>query len=280
MTPKQKKDIPEENIEVSTTTPPDREFRLISLDLIDDPELPMRSDMTEASVEDLVISIKQVGIIEPLVVKPVGNRFEVIAGHRRRFASTLAKIPMVPCFIRYANKEQTEMLKMHENLYRAEIKPTDEAKFFDNLIKNQKMTPTGIANLISKSISYVTDRIGILSYPDFLADALKSGEVSFSVAKEFAHIEDPKQMRDAVYYARRGGMTLEMAKKWVQDFKRSKEQPTIQEIPSTNGHADSQPVEHSAMCVYCKEGVRLIEAQVVYMHNDCLIAANKPSDSP
>lgn len=251
-------------------------FMLLSLDLIDDPERPMRSEITDASVEDLVMSIKQVGIIEPLVVKPVNGRYEVIAGHRRLYASKLAKIPQVSCYVIKANSEQTEMLKIHENLYRQNINPTDEAKHFSYLIQKQKMSPTKISQLISKSLSYVTDRLGILNYPDFLMEAMSKGEISFSVAKEFAHFDDLKQMRSAVYYAKRGGMTQEMARKWVQDFKRSQENNLIQDQPQIAGNGEAQIIEHTAMCVYCRKGLRLIEAEVVYMHNECLKSVNAP----
>jgi ParB family chromosome partitioning protein len=249
-------------------------FLLISCDLIDDPKQSMRSEITDASVEDLVMSIKQVGIIEPLVVKPVAGRYEVIAGHRRLFASRLAKIPEVPCYVRKANNEQTEMLKIHENLYRAEIKPPDEAKHYAYLIDRQKMSPIKIAQLISKSLSYVTDRLAILNYPDFLSEAMNKAEISFSVAREFARFTDLKQMRSAVYYAKRGGMTQEMAHKWVQDFQRQQENPNVQDVPIIAGSGDQQPIEHTAICVYCQKGLRLIEAEVVYMHTDCLKSAN------
>src|SRR3990167_6112557 len=92
---------------------PEVSFQMISIDLIDDPEQPIRSDLTPASVEDLVVSIKQVGIIEPIVVKPVNGRYEVIAGHRRLFACKIGKLVDVPCYVRRASKEQTEMLKIH-----------------------------------------------------------------------------------------------------------------------------------------------------------------------
>ncbi len=256
------------------------EFGNISIDLIDDPEAPMRSDITPASVEELVLSIKQVGIIEPLVVKEKNNRYEVIAGHRRLFSSKIAKLATVPCYIKKANSEQTEMLKIHENLYRADVKPADEAKHYSHLIDKQKLTPTQIAQIIGRSLSYVTDRLEILNYPDFLSEALDKQEISFSVAREFARFDDTKQMHTAVYYAKRGGMTQEMARKWVQDYKRSKDQQPLtanQVVNESNGVAE---IEHSAKCVYCQDPVKLLEAAIVYMHNECLREANNIASQP
>jgi ParB family chromosome partitioning protein len=250
------------------------EYKRLSTDLIDDPEQPIRTDMTPASVEELVLSIKQVGIIEPLVVKLVKGRYEVIAGHRRLYAARLAKIPEVPCFVRKATNEQTEMLKIHENLYRADIKPADEAKHFDFLIAKQKVSPMKIAQMISKSLTYVTDRLGILSYPPFLREAMDKGEVSFSVAREFSKFGDEKQMRSAVYYSKRSGMTTEMARKWVKDWEDSQNRQHGQYSPPPDRSEQPNEVLHDTTCAYCRQGLRLIEAEVVYMHNQCLVKAN------
>lgn len=279
MAAKKKTPLQPEEIPVHTEAPTDTSYKVISLDLIDDPEQPMRTDLTDASVEDLVLSIRQVGLIEPIIVKPVNGRYEVIAGHRRTYASRIAKLVDVPCQVRRVNSEQTEMLKIHENLYRANVRPADEAKHFDYLIQKHKLTPNKIAQLISKSDTYVVDRLNILSYPDFLLEAMNDGSIAFAVAREFARFDDLDQMRRSVYYAKRGGMTSEMARKWVQDFKRSKEHSAVQEVPPIAGNGENQPIEHTAMCVYCKEGLRLLEAQVVYMHEKCLREVNSPPPS-
>jgi len=254
---------------------PDSYFKLIAVDLLDDPEQPMRSDLTDLSVEDLVISMKQVGIIEPLVVKQVGGRFEVIAGHRRLYSARLAKIVEVPCYVRTAGKEETEMLKIHENMYRADINPADEARHFSVMIDKYQMSPIKIAQLISKSPSYVVDRLAILDYPDLLREAMLKGEISFSVAREFARFDDLAQMRSAIYYAKRGGMTSEMAKKWVQDYKRSKEHPPITQSTVQNDTTGTIETEHFVQCVYCRENVSLMQAEVVYMHRKCLHEASQ-----
>lgn len=252
------------------TSTPAVEFKELSLDLIDDPEAPMRNDLTPASVEELVISIKQVGIIEPIVVKPKGGRYEVIAGHRRTYASRLAKLATVPCHVRTADSQETEMLKIHENLYRQDISPAEEAKHFAYLIDKQKLTPTRISQLISKSLSYVTDRLAILEYPDFLLEAMQTKQISFSVAREFAQFDDLKQMSTAVYYAKRGGMTQEMARKWVQDYKRSKETSSATQPIPVQPAGENQIVEHMVDCIYCWQQVKLYEASIAYTHDRCM----------
>ena len=254
-----------------------QDYQLLSIDLIDDPDQPMRTDLTPASCESLVLSIKQVGIIEPLIVKKVNKRYEVIAGHRRLYSAKLAKLVEVPCFVREATSEQTEMLKIHENLYREDVKPADEASHFEYLMNKHKMTPAKVANLINKSQTYVVDRLAILNYPPFLREALDASAISFSVAREFARFGDENQMRQAVYYAKRSGMTSDMARKWVKDWEYEQKHKHQINPTASDQREGVKPVEHSVECVYCKQPVKLIEASVVYMHPNCLIEANTPA---
>lgn len=260
------------------------DFRMISLDLIDDPEAAMRDELTPASVEDLVLSIKQVGLIEPVILKPNNGRFEVIAGHRRTYASRLAKLAEIPCHIRTTNDEETEMLKIHENLYRADVSPAEEARYYESLIKKHKLNPNRIATLVGRGLTYVTERLAILEWPDHLVKAMTDGKISFSVAKEFSKFGDDQQIQTAIYYSIRSGMTQSQARKWVQDWKHDQEHAAFapQPLEPTNGNA--QAIEHSATCIYCGNGLRLIEAEVVYMHSGCMNEAvamlNQPEPQP
>lgn len=267
--------------QVNSTIPssvdlPEPKYQLVSLDLIDDPERPIRQELAPESVKDLVLSIKQVGILEPLVVKPVGKRFEVIAGHRRLVAAGLAGVVLVPCVVRDCNPEQTEMLKMHENLYRADIKPSDEAEHFKYLIEKHKLTPIRISKLISRSESYVGDRLAIFNYPDPLRRALDAGQISFSVAREFNRMSDYSKMKEYLNYAIRNGITSKLARDWVADYNRSRQPVDEAEQVEVTHHPSTGKIEYTSTCVYCQRPIKLSEANVVYIHDECLVAASKP----
>lgn len=251
------------------------EFKVISLDLIDDPAKPIRSDLSLESVHDLVISMKQVGIIEPLVVKAVNGRFEVIAGHRRLVAAGIASIPELPCYIVEADPQLTEILKMHENLFRQEISPTDESKFYDWLIQHHKLSPAKVAGMISKSQSYVMDRLQILQYPPELSDALANKQIKFSVAREFFRVNDIDTMRKFLFYAIRSGITPGGAKQWVDEWKRGQTAQTV--LPVTTA-VDQQSGEEYIVyvhCIYCREQVKMFDATPVYIHQHCFTEINK-----
>ena len=247
-------------------------FRLISLDLVDDPAQPIRSDLSPESVEDLVISIRQVGIIEPLVVKPRGDRFEVIAGHRRLVAAGLADLAEVPCYILNVDDEQVEFMKIHENMYRAEIRPSDQAEHFLYLIKRFKLSPAKIAQLIHKSPAYVTDRLNIANYPQELREALDKGEITFSVAREFYRLKNKEKVVEYIGYAVKNGLTPGLAKRWVDEHLESLEPRVIPPTTNDDSPAATPQIESVSTCVYCTKPVKLAEAQIAYFHPDCFTA--------
>ena len=256
------------------------EFGLISLDLIDDPQRPMRSDLSPESVADLVMSMRQVGVIEPLVVKKIDERYEVIAGHRRLVAAGIVQLPKVPCYIVEATPEQTELLKIHENLYRADVRPSDEAQHYKFLINHYKLSPSKLAQLIGKSDGYVTDRLAIFEYPTALKEALDKQQIKFSVAKEFSRMTDHKKMIEYLYYSIRNGITAQGAKQWVQDYQRTQENSKAPPLPTANLETTTYDTQMTSKCIYCQQGISLIEANVVYIHTHCLKEVDQTVPDP
>jgi len=251
-------------------------FEEISIDVIDDPRAPIRTDLSPESLEELVGSIRQFGIIEPLAVKRVGDRFEVIAGHRRLTAAGIAGLVAVPCYIFNVPEEEAEFIKIHENLYREDIKPSDQAEHFDYLIRHFKLSPAKISKLVRKSESFVTERLQILSYPAELREALDSGKIKYSIAREFYRIKDITKLREYLRYATANGISPNMAKSWVEDA--LKPAPSfVQTNDDTGSPASPAPYEApKTSCIYCTEIGELAHMEIVYMHSACLqkVASN------
>lgn len=270
----------EKPVETETPKPeepvtPPIEYKVISLDLIDDPERPMRTDLTPESVADLVLSIKQMGIIEPLIVFPKSDRYEVIAGHRRRYAAELAKLVEVPCHVHQANKEQIEMMKIHENMYRAAVRPSDEMMHFKYIMTRLKISPTKLAQLIGKSDPYVSERLAIADYELELREALDSNKINFSVAKELARLGDRGKTIEYLRYAIQNGLTQSGAKQWVSDYKTSlltpKQTPVTTYDPNTGDFL--QKIYYP--CIRCNDKNEIQDVVPVYICNPCLAITHK-----
>jgi len=244
-------------------------FSLIDINLIDDPSKPLRSDLTPDSVSDLVLSIKQMGIIEPLIVKHQGERFEIIAGHRRLVAAQIAQLEQVPCVIKKLGVEETEIMKLHENIYRVDIRPSDEAKHFDYLIQHLKLSPAKIAQLVGRSGSYVSERLAIFNYPPILREALDSKKIVFSVAREFARHPNIEKIKQFTRYAVSNGCTPNIARQWVNDDIREFEQRTNPLTENLGSLLDEQVENPSYNCVLCSEPVEIQHLTIAYMHDSC-----------
>lgn len=254
---------------------PPVEYKVISLDLIDDPERPMRTDMTPESVGDLVLSIKQMGIIEPLIVFEKSDRYEVIAGHRRRYAAELAKLVEVPCHVHRVSPEQVEMMKIHENMYRAAVKPSDEMMHFKYIMTRLKISPTKLAQLIGKTDTYVSERMAIAGYEPELKDALDIGKINFSVAKELSRIGDRNKTIEYLRYAIQNGLTQTGAKQWVNDYKMSLETPKQTPITTYDPATGNFLQKIYYPCIRCSIKLEIQDVIPVYICNPCLAKTSK-----
>jgi len=247
----------------------DQEIRQISVDLITDPVAPIRENLTHENVEDLARSIKEIGVIQPLTVRKVNGEFEVIAGHRRLLAAQVAKLPKVPCVIIKAKSQQADIIKLHENLYRQDLNPIDEGRFFQYLKETYKLTNDKIAAKIQKSVGYVRDRLEILTYPAGLREVLVLKQISFSVAKELAKIDDPTTLKDYTHHAVKSGVTGQTAAQWARDFKIRK----TYEKAETSAAPDTKPPlptnKPALRCFACQGELDIKFARIVYLHPDC-----------
>lgn len=246
------------------------EYKVIPLDLVDDPERPMRTDLTPETVADLVMSIKQMGIIEPLIVFPKGDRYEIIAGHRRRYAAELADLAEVPCHVHLVSPEQIEMMKIHENMYRADVRPSDEMMHFKYILTRLKISPTKLAQLIGKSDGYVSERLAIANYEPELREALDNNKINFSVAKELSKIGDRNKTIEYLRYAIQNGLTQAGAKQWVSDYKISLETPKKVAVTAYDPTTQTFLQKIYYPCIRCNSKHEIQDVVPVYICNPCL----------
>lgn len=247
----------------------DQTFQLVQTELIDDPEDPIRSGFDEVKLNELVLSIKQTGLIEPIVLKPNKGRFEVIAGHRRLKASRIAGLKSVPAMIKRIGNDQSEVMKLHENMYREDISPWDEANYFNKLIQIKKISPAKVAALIGKSPTYVSERLAIFNYPDELREALNSGKITFSSAREFARHPDPEKIKQFTRYAISNGITPNVARQWVRDDVEASKPRNPEGNPDPSIYDGETPAEQGYPCFVDGQIIPIAELSVVYMHSKC-----------
>lgn len=159
--------------------------------------LQPRGTITPESLVDLVDSIKEHGILEPLVIAKTPAGFQIIAGERRWRASRLAGMTHVPAIIRETSPKGMLEMALVENVQRVDLNALDRAKGFERLQSEFGLSTSEIAVRIGKSVAYVSNSLRLLTLPDALKDGLLSGLISEGHARALAAIDDPGLMVEA-----------------------------------------------------------------------------------
>ncbi len=169
----------------------------IDIDQLQPNPLQPRGSITPESLVDLVDSIKEHGILEPLVIAKTPAGFQIIAGERRWRAAKLAGLTHVPAIIRETSPKGMLEMALVENVQRVDLNPLDRAKGFERLQTEFGLSTSEIATRIGKSVAYVSNSLRLLTLPDALKDGLLSGLISEGHARALAAIDDTNLMVEA-----------------------------------------------------------------------------------
>ncbi len=191
----------------------------IFTDQIDDPVNPMRTEIDRAELFELSDNIKQNGLINPITVRPVGDRFEVVAGHRRLSACKIAGKIKIPCVTRTLSDAEVFSIKAAENLERADVDPVDEAIFISEYINNTGLTIPEVAKALRRSVGYVETRLQVGQMPDYMKTAIKLGELKLGSALALVQITNDNTRRLWVDMAVRDGVSVAQAEYWLHGWK-------------------------------------------------------------
>ncbi|RIK86082.1 MAG: chromosome partitioning protein ParB [Hyphomicrobiales bacterium] len=155
------------------------------------PRNPRRS-FAEADLADLAQSIREHGIVQPVVVRPAGSgRYEIIAGERRWRAAQRAGLAELPVIIRDVDDRVALELAIIENVQRADLNPVEEALGYQQLIDEHNYTQADLGQVIGKSRSHVANTLRLLKLPESIRDMLVDGSLSAGHARTLVTAEDP-----------------------------------------------------------------------------------------
>lgn len=153
-----------------------------------------RRDFDEVKLAELASSIKEHGVITPIIVKRLETGFyQIVAGERRWRASKIAEMKTIPAIVRDMDKARLYEVSMIENLQRQDLNPVEEAKGYKRLMDEFKLTQEQISKKLGKSRSSVANSLRILNLPKEVISLLESGQLSFGHAKVLLSCEDEKK---------------------------------------------------------------------------------------
>jgi ParB family transcriptional regulator, chromosome partitioning protein len=158
--------------------------REIPIEEIDRNPFQTRTKMNEQELAELAASITANGVVQPILVRPMANgRFQLIAGERRWKASELAGKKTIPAILRQVSDEQALEITIVENLQRSDLNPMEQARAFERLSREFKMTQDQIAIRTGKDRASISNFTRMLRLPQYVQDRIESGELSFGHGK-------------------------------------------------------------------------------------------------
>lgn len=192
-------------------------FRILPTSALAEPEHAARTTMSDELMNSLVVSIRSVGVLEPLLVKPAADGlFEVVAGHRRLKAARIAGVPELPCIVLAADVT-ADAVKIHENLEREDLAPSDESIFYAELYEKNGEDVDKVAELVKRSRSHVENRLNLIRGDKHVFDALAQGKISIGVAEELNRFAREDDRLFHLDYCTRTGATVAQARQWRLD---------------------------------------------------------------
>ncbi len=164
-------------------------------DIRSNPYQPRKSFDIE-SLNELAKSIKEYGVVQPIIVKKSIKGYELVAGERRTKAAKIAGLKKIPAIIKEFDDQEMMEIALVENIQREDLNPIDEATSISNIIKLRGYTQEEFANKFGKSRSYVTNILGLLKLPDEVKKLVEKRSLSMSHARVISKIEDEDKAID------------------------------------------------------------------------------------
>lgn len=193
--------------------------------------LQPRGAITPESLVDLVDSIREHGVLEPLVIAKTPAGYQIIAGERRWRASKLAGLTHVPVIIRETTPKGMLEMAIVENVQRVDLNALDRAKGFERLMDEFGLTTSEVAVRIGKSVAYVSNSLRLLTLPDALKDGLLSGLITEGHARALAAIEDTELMVEAYKIILRESGSVRRAEELARRMKAQSDQKQKVNLP-------------------------------------------------
>src|SRR5690348_14270641 len=167
-----------------------------------------RVEFNEEALDELADSIRERGVLQPILLRSNGHDYMIIAGERRWRAAQRAQLHAIPAIVREIDESTVSELALIENIQREDLNPLEEAEGFRQLIKKHGHTQDGVAQLVHKSRSHVANLLRLLELPEFVRQSLLKGDISMGHARAVATAPDPDALTREII---RTGMSVRQA---------------------------------------------------------------------
>ncbi len=192
-----------------------------------------REIFDETGLDELSDSIKEHGVIQPVIVRPMGDKYELIAGERRCKASSLAGLTTIPAIVREMDDRESAKVSLLENLQRKNLSPIEEARTYKRILELDNITQDNLAKTMGKSQPAIANKLRLLGLPEEVQDALMKNQISERHARSLLNLKDKEQQLMMLDRIRKERLTV---RELDLEIKKLKESPSAnQEDNNFNG---------------------------------------------
>ena len=167
-----------------------------------------RQDFDEAAIAELADSIRQHGLIQPIVVRPMEEGYQIVAGERRWRACRMLGMSDVPVVVKDFTDEETAQIALIENIQRQDLNPVEDAAAYRALMDEYGMTQEALSKAVGKSRSAIANSVRLLNLPDEIVEMLRKGKLSAGQAKAIASADSEDTMLEIAKLAADGKITV------------------------------------------------------------------------
>jgi len=245
------------------------QIKHIRLEKIKPPDFDNRLTINVEEDNSLKESIRELGVLEPILVKEVPDGYEIIIGNRRFTQAGKAGLAAVPCVVLKTTGAVSEKIKIHENLKRLPLSDVDQAYTFAHLIKEFKMTEQQVATLVGKSIAYVSQHLSLLQTDNILLQAVQDGRINFSVARELMRCKDSDERQRLCHIVEDNGATTGVVHSWVNEANRESD---ILDAPGKESRQLDLPGKSPELlypCAACEHPIPISKIRIVRLCENC-----------
>ena len=167
-----------------------------------------RKTFDEEKIAELAASIRENGIIQPLIVRKKGKAYEIVAGERRWRASVKAELKEVPCIVRDIDDEQNMLLAIVENMQREDLNPLEEAEGLNQMIATYGLTQEQVSRSVGKSRPYIANSLRLLKLPDDIKALISEGTISAGHGRALLSVEDEERQKKLTDMILKDGLSV------------------------------------------------------------------------
>jgi ParB family chromosome partitioning protein len=172
-----------------------------------------RIKFDEEALDELADSIRARGVLQPILLRPAGDDYMIIAGERRWRAAQRARLHSIPAIVREIDESTVAELALIENIQRQDLNPLEEAEGYRQLIKLHGHTQDDVGKIVHKSRSHVANLLRLLELPEFVRQSLLQGDISMGHARAVATAPDPAELTRQVIAK---GLSVRQAEEWAR----------------------------------------------------------------